>query len=54
MYTVCPAPLFSTKSVPVVPEVIVGANSSTFVIENVTDVGALVFPTASVAVTVKL
>ena len=53
MYTVCPAPLFSAKLVPVEPEVIVGTTSSTFVIENVTVVGALT-PAASVAVTVKL
>ena len=52
VYTVCPAPLFSTKSAPVVPEVIVGT-STTFVIRNVTVVAALV-PAASVAVTVKL
>ena len=40
--------------VPVVPEVMVGLTSSTFVIENVTAVGALVFVAASLAVTVKL
>ena len=46
--------MFSAKFVPVVPEVITGAVSSTSVIENVTVVAALGLPAASVAVTVKL
>ena len=54
MYTVCPAPEFSARSVPVSPLVIVGATSSTFVMENVTALGVLTLPAASLAVTVKL
>ena len=54
VYTVCPAPEFSAKSVPVAPDVMTGAVSSRSVMENVTGISLLVLPAASVAVTVKL